>query len=886
MSPIEELPSEIVAQIANSSLRGPKHLSSLKDFSALARSSSHFYSILNYLLYQHNIKHGQPHKSCVLWAARHGSINTLKRAHSYGADLNIDGSRNESDFTIPLRDLPCGFIATALHLSIRHEHMDIFRYLLDQKVDIDTPSRELCSCTAGRDVKIFPLHTALCHSTNPLFAQDLIAKGAYLVAKKVPAILYMEQLEGYGEAINHLLQKSEPLAMGASLQYAVRKKRLDLIRELLEKEADIAYKNPSSDQTVLHVALDDQVPDLEVLKLLLAHPKAPLTITGHYRMNPIHFCASKPELVEAMKLLLAHPNANLLPAARGRATAFHLAAKSGSAPMFSLLLRHAGANLNDLARWHGRDKLLHLALHYIVDNLDIVKFLLEQPGAPVSLPGGDMKTPLHICAANPASLEVAKLLLAHPSIEPPECDSSGNTPLLRAAKSGSIPMIELLLSQPEVNVSTADVEGLTPLHVCAANPALVEVAQRLLAHPTFSIEPQGDRNGATPLLNAAKSGSLPMIRLILSQPGIDVSAANTLKQTPLHVCAANPELVEATKLLLAHPDIQTTVEDIYGMSPVACAAKSGSIAMFDLLADRPEVDISSRGDGQSVLDVVCSSSENEETMLFIEYLLDRGAPINGGLHADDGPLYCAISEHNLEIALMLLSRGASLKVNIDARHDWSTLHYLLQKPHPRQTEVLRELLARRAVPDQWIVRDEDVPYDASSSKTDETPLFFALASANNVECAKLLLDAGANADAVSTIRSGIYSSQQSMLAALFRKKFRDPDSSSITEGNVESIKQGVVLLLQRGTSIGPIEGEWSAFRFASDAAHYVNNWALLNLLLGHATRHNIHPDHVQELIANYGEDAVELTAALARFKEKLLAEHGVERENEGDSNCR
>lgn len=529
-SPIERLPSELVAQIAVSSVWGPDYSSSLEDFSALARTSGHFYSILNPLLYQHNFTHDQPYQSCVLWAAEHGNIDTLKRARSYGADLNIDGSRDERDFIIPLRSLPGRYIATALHLSIRYDNMDIFNYLLDENVDMEVPSRGLCSCMVGGDPETYPLHAALSHSTNPRFAQELIAKGAYRVAEQVPAIAYMENMEEHSKAIERLLQRSEPLAMGASLQYAVKNKRSDLVRELLEKGANITYRNPASGETALHVALDDQDTDLEVLKLLLAHPEAPLAITDNYGALPIHLCASKLALVEAMKLLLAHPNIDPLASDRTGATAFDIAAKSDSAPMFSLLVRHPAVNPYDEEQWPGY-KPLHLALECIVDSLDIVKFLLAQPEARISLPGIDMETPLHICAGNPALFEHAKLLLAHPtcSFERPQSDVdiSGTTPLLYAVGSGSIPMMELILSQPDIDVSAADETGQTPLHVCASTPALFEIAQRLLAHP--SIKPsRGDELGATPLFHAAKSGYLPMIKLLLTQPGINVSEANNL----------------------------------------------------------------------------------------------------------------------------------------------------------------------------------------------------------------------------------------------------------------------------------------------------------------------------------------------------------------------
>ncbi|CAH0053507.1 unnamed protein product, partial [Clonostachys solani] len=742
---IERLPPELVAHIAVLSVWGPNDSSSLKDFSALARTCSHFYSILNPLLYKHNFKHDEPYKSCVLWAADHGNLDTLKRARSYGADLNIDGSRDDSDFTLPRKSLPGGYIATALYLSIHHENMDIFNYLLDENVDIEAPSLGLCSCEPGGDRKTYPLHAALHPDIDPRFAQELIAKGAYLVAKHVPAIAYMERMEEVSsKAIEHLLRRSEPLAMGASLQYAVGKKRADLVRELLENEADITYRNPISGETVLHVALAFEVqdPDLDVLKMLLAHPEAPVSVRSDYGEPPILLCAYRSTFVEAMKLLLAHPNTDPLASNRNGFTALDIAAKSGSAPMFSLLLRHPRVNLYDEERRPG-DKLLNLALRYIVDNLDIVKFLLAQPGARVSSPGLNMKTPLHICAEKPALFEVAKLLLAHPSLEPPQADSFGVTPLLYAAYSKFIPMIELLLSQP---------------------------------------------------------------------------------------------------------------------STLARAAGSGSIALFDLIANRPEVDIHSLcANGRNMLHIVCSSPETEESICLAERLLDRGLPVNGGLEASGSPLYCALKNQNVKIALMLLSRGADTNLDIDANHQWGLLHHLLAEPLPYQTELLRELLAKGARVDRPTTEFRGQYGATLIFETGGTPLVFALAGAGNAECMKLLLDAGANPRAMALSRVGRGGVEEggkhSMLSALFLERFRSFPDNRITEWSVESITEEVVLLLERGTGIGPVGEGPSAFEFASDIAYYSQNWELLDLLVDYATSQNIHPDEVQRLIDDYEKDA-------------------------------
>lgn len=63
---------------------------------ALARTGRRFYAALNALLYKFNATHKHPAESFLLWAAKSGCWETIKLGHRYGADLDVDGMRDDN----------------------------------------------------------------------------------------------------------------------------------------------------------------------------------------------------------------------------------------------------------------------------------------------------------------------------------------------------------------------------------------------------------------------------------------------------------------------------------------------------------------------------------------------------------------------------------------------------------------------------------------------------------------------------------------------------------------------------------------------------------------------------------------------------------------------
>lgn len=88
-------------------------------------------------------------------------------------------------------------------------------------------------------------------------------------------------------------------------------------------------------------------------------------------------------------------------------------------------------------------------------------------------------------------------------------------------------------------VADANVKGVdlsTPLHFTVTS-GTVEIAEILLKH--FAEVNAQDEEGITPLHLACLSGNLPMVKKLLSWPGVSVELKDSTGSTPAHQAASN-----------------------------------------------------------------------------------------------------------------------------------------------------------------------------------------------------------------------------------------------------------------------------------------------------------------------------------------------------------
>ncbi|KAH0599448.1 hypothetical protein MHUMG1_02236 [Metarhizium humberi] len=158
----------------------------------------------------------------------------------------------------------------------------------------------------------------------------------------------------------------------------------------------------------------------------------------------------------------------------------------------------------------------------------VVKLLLSQPGVHADEPDSNGRTPLSFAAAY-GSESVARLLLEEYSVRAHSRCRYKKTPLAYAAASGQVEMINLLLDH--VKEEDLGDEG---------SELLVLLAQKLprllapkLVHASRTDVNYAGNDGYTALFWASRSGSTPLVELLLSHPNINIDKTFEYFNTPL-----------------------------------------------------------------------------------------------------------------------------------------------------------------------------------------------------------------------------------------------------------------------------------------------------------------------------------------------------------------
>ena len=144
---LSALPNELIQEVS-------RQLSSERDVNALARVNQRFHGLLNGSLYRLNVARVDEWPDHVLmWAARHGRVETIIRAEALGItapaprmiyEAAASGSMSVVEFLFervcregepPDIDSP-----PALLFALENEHFDIFRFFIDHGANVDSIS--------------------------------------------------------------------------------------------------------------------------------------------------------------------------------------------------------------------------------------------------------------------------------------------------------------------------------------------------------------------------------------------------------------------------------------------------------------------------------------------------------------------------------------------------------------------------------------------------------------------------------------------------------------------------------------------------------------------------------------------------------------------------
>ena len=265
------------------------------------------------------------------------------------------------------------------------------------------------------------------------------------------------------------------------------------------------------------------------------------------------------------------------------------------------VLLAALADVNAKNRRSGRTPL-HLAVGAEVANAELAKLLISR-GADVNPKDLLHWTPLHLAA----NAQLAGLLISHGADIRTDGGYRHATPFHTASAADRKDVVELLLKSG-VDPRTKAGDGSTALFGVGA----VELAESLVAK---GVDPRTkDRLGRTALFGV---GTVEVAKLLIGK-GLDPNAQDREGSVPLHFAAS-----KETAAFFISKGNQVNARSVDGKTPLFWAAYSNK----------------------------------KELVLF---LLEKGAVIDSDYA--NSPARAALDENNGELAMILLARGATIKM--------------------------------------------------------------------------------------------------------------------------------------------------------------------------------------------------------------------------------
>lgn len=566
---------------------------------------------------------------------------------------------------------------------------------------------------------------------------------------------------------------------------------------------------------------------------------------------------------------------------RFMATPLHLAIQNGHRQVFEDLLER-GVNLDVPSRLFcaGGKALehsnecpllpypLHTALIHTHDLEDAAEVLIKR-GAYLVAEG---MLALPIVAENGRE-DLVELLLA---MNEPATTAAA---LRHAAKTQNLDLFQRMLERPELNPALPDSLGRTALHFAASEGGVVFAEPLLKRLETVEVL---DSSGTTPLHHAARRSDAKLVELLLQRPEVNAEAEDDNGMTALRYAAEKASMA-VVQHLLKRPEVNAGAWDVAGLTPLHLAARSGVPEVVDLLLQRADVEIATLDAfGHTVLHFVSQAAGDTDAMIYlIEKFIEMGVPINEQAEDDETAFFQAVKHHNFNAALVLLAHDANpMLVPSGDGSGWSILHHCLYGSGPKQTELVTKLLSRGVEMDTMTGRDDygDTPYSSASCGSQ---LFFAAVYAENIECMKLLLEAGAEAD-TAVIYTGWdlvegdleRGDEECFLSAFFRHVLK---TTFIKDEDVEKINGRLCLLLQHDSRLEAYGHGLSPLEWGCDAAINNGSFGLLKSLLNNASGRNISFQYLRKNIAEYEEDCEEqervkeVIQLLTVFKEREFA---------------
>ncbi|CAG9981114.1 unnamed protein product [Clonostachys byssicola] len=540
--------------------------------------------LLSYPEIQPNIPSFDGH-TVLLWAVKWGWTDIVK---SLLSTPDVDPNP-----TVKLEDTP-------LSAAVRGGFDDIFDLLL-QRTDLQPTLRggKFCplwlATLKGDSHKVIRLLDRFSFNPNTFLRHKhtllckVIALGNAALARMLlernevdPNLKTSEGVAPFMKALNHLeilelliarkdfdpnriILGLRPLEIAYDLK---NRKAIQLLLGRADTRSDLHEK----DRSCLNQAAS--VGDLEAVRQLLLRPENDPNQQSECRGPPLCEAAAKNQIAVVKELLqVEHVNPNL----RWKLSGSH------STP---------------------------LCLAVSKNSLSMVQILLDQPDVDTNIPGSHGTA---LCTATLCnSTEIFDLLLRRNDIDINITGPAG-TALASAVRRENKYMVQRLLERADIDFNRRS----TPRRDYYMALEQLSNLNRTFS-PAYIKTRRTCQTQDTPLEQAFSTGNIPIIKLLLSHPGIDFTEGDLLQRTPLWWASYMGPL-ELAELILDLGEHNVNAQDTDGWSPLLVAVNWRRSSVVKLLLKQPTIDPNlANYDGWTCLHLAAQAGNAEMVNLLLQ----------------------------------------------------------------------------------------------------------------------------------------------------------------------------------------------------------------------------------------------------------------------------
>jgi len=368
-------------------------------------------------------------------------------------------------------------------------------------------------------------------------------------------------------------------------------------------------------------------------------------------------------------------------------------------------------------------------------NIDIIKFLIDQPGNSVDKLTHDGRLYIH-WAASKGNIELIKYLIEKGS-DINRTDDKGATALVFAASNGQLnPEVYELFFNSGVKIDQKYANGANILLLAVANDTDLKLSEYLVSKG-LKINSVDDF-GRTAFDYAARNGNIELLNKI-SNKGVKATSNALLFAAQGSRFKTND--LETFKYLIEKLKIKANATDETGATALHYIVKKGKQQDIINYFLSKKVDVNVVDNNGDNIFMVASGAKDIET---VKQLLPKLKNINSVNKNGESALFLAVQNGTPEIVEYLITNGANVKLDSKNGNLAYALVQSYKKPRPGQNsdEFVQKL---------QILKNKGV--DFSTKQADGSSLYHTAVVKNDVNLLKLL--EGLNIDINATDKQGL-----------------------------------------------------------------------------------------------------------------------------------